>query len=83
MTHPMETGLRKDRATGEEIPAHYIKEVLCKHNERTALKAHWGIAISKNPYLSFSFKAAAPGDVITISWVDNRGESASETAVIE
>jgi hypothetical protein len=26
MTHPMETGLRKDSKTGKLIPAHYIRE---------------------------------------------------------
>ena len=25
--HPMETGLRKDKKTGEPIPAHFISEV--------------------------------------------------------
>ena len=27
MNHPMETGLRKDKKTGEKIPAHFIQEV--------------------------------------------------------
>ena len=83
MVHPMETGLRKDRETGESIPAHYIKEVLCEHNERVVLKAYWGIAISKNPYLSFRLNGAVAGDTITISWIDNRGASATEEAVVE
>lgn len=83
MIHPMETGLRKDRDTGEPIPVHYIREVLCEHNDRVVLKAYWGIAISKNPYLSFRLNGAVPGDTITISWIDNRGASASEKAIIE
>ena len=82
MSHPMETGLRKDSKTGEKIPAHFIKEVTCEHNGKNVLTANWGIAISKNPYLSFSFSGAAAGDTVKISWVDNKGETATEEAKI-
>ena len=30
MTHPMETGLRKDKKTGKLIPAHFINEVMAE-----------------------------------------------------
>jgi len=30
MTHPMETGLRKDKKTGKLIPAHFISEIICE-----------------------------------------------------
>jgi len=62
MSHPMETGLRKD-SNGNKIPEHFIKEVTINHNGKNLLTADWGIAISKNPYLSFSFKGGAPGFV--------------------
>jgi len=39
------------------------------------LTAQWGPAVSKNPYLSFQFRGAKPGDKLTLSWVDNKGES--------
>ena len=81
-THIMETGLRKDKKTGEVIPAHYIQEVACTHNGNTVFTALWGPAVSKNPYLSFKFKGAAKGDKVGISWSDNKGGSdAVETAV--
>jgi len=53
ISHPMETGLRKNKKTGKMIPAHFIQEVTCRHNGNDVLKANWGTAISKNPYLSF------------------------------
>jgi len=82
MSHEMETGLRKDKKTGEKIPAHFIKEVVCEHNGKQVLLAQWGVAISKNPYLSFKFKGGKAGDTIKISWDDNKGESSSaETKV--
>ena len=82
MSHKMETGLRKDKKTGEKIPAHFIQEVKCEHNGNEVLTALWGPAISKNPYLSFKFKGGAKGDTVKISWVDNKGESASQEAKI-
>jgi sulfur-oxidizing protein SoxZ len=75
MSHPMETGLRKDKKTGEKIPAHFIKEVTAEHKGTSVMVAQWGVAVSKNPYLSFKFKGGAAGDTIKISWVDNKGES--------
>lgn len=82
MSHPMETGLRKDKKTGDKIPAHFIQEVTCEHNGKTVLTALWGPAVSKNPYLSFKFKGGAKGDSVKISWVDNKGANASEEAKI-
>ena len=75
--HPMETGLRKSKETGEVIPAHYIQEVSVKHNNAEVIKVNMGIAVSKNPYLSVEVDGAAKGDAITIGWLDNLGEEAS------
>jgi sulfur-oxidizing protein SoxZ len=76
ISHPMETGLRKDSKTGKLIPAHFIQEVLAEQNGTNVMTAYWGGAISKNPYLSFKFKGAA-GDTVKISWSDNTGQSDS------
>lgn len=76
ISHAMETGLRKDKKTGEVIPAHFIEEVNCEHNGKLVMNAEWGVAISKNPYLSFKF-AGASGDAVKLSWKDNQGESSS------
>jgi sulfur-oxidizing protein SoxZ len=77
MQHEMETGTRKDSKTGELVPAHYITEVVAKHNGKVVMQANWGPAVSKNPYFAFSFKGAKAGDTLEISWVDNKGEKAS------
>ncbi|MDH5181666.1 MAG: thiosulfate oxidation carrier complex protein SoxZ [Gammaproteobacteria bacterium] len=80
--HPMETGLRKDKATGKVIEAHYITEVKCEHNGKNVLTCLWGPGVSKNPFLSFRFKDAKAGDTLKISWVDNKGGTASNSAKI-
>ena len=81
--HPMETGLRKDKKTGKVIPAHFIQEVNCQHNGKDVLVAEWGPAVSKNPYLAFSFKGGKAGDSVKISWVDNAGGKDAAEATIK
>ena len=82
MTHPMETGARKDSKTGELIPAHFIQEVKCESGGKTRLTADWSGGVSKNPYISFKFKGGNKGDALTLSWVDNKGNSESAEAKI-
>ena len=73
--HPMETGLRKDKASGKPIPAKFVTEVKCEHNGKEVLTCLWGPGVSKNPFLSFRFQGAKKGDVLKISWVDNTGDT--------
>ncbi|MCP4983065.1 MAG: thiosulfate oxidation carrier complex protein SoxZ [Gammaproteobacteria bacterium] len=79
INHPMETGLRKIKKTGRKIPSHFIKEVIVSRNRRIVMEAFWGKSISRNPFLSFQI-AGRKGDLITISWLDNRGNSDSTSA---
>lgn len=81
--HDMETGLRKDKKTGDVIPAHFIQEVTCTHNGTPVMQALWGTAISTNPYLSFKFGNAKKGDKVALSWLDNQGDKDSaETQIV-
>ena len=76
MSHPMETGRRKN-AVGETEPAHFIQLVSATLNGKTVLEAQWGTGISKNPYLTFRLKSAKVGDKVAVSWVDNKGVTES------
>jgi len=81
MTHPMETGLRKD-PDGKLVPMHFIQNLTVKVNGKTVIDAEISQAVSRNPVFSFRLKGGAPGDKIEVSWLDNHGESAAiETAV--
>lgn len=82
MSHPMETGTRKDKKTGEKIPAHYIREVIAQANGKQVMRALWSGGVSKNPYISFSYPGAK-GDEITLIWSDNKGGSDSATAQVK
>ena len=80
--HPMETGLRKNKKTGKNFPAHHITEVACTHNGASVMDIEWGGSISKNPYLSIKFKGANKGDTFALSWMDNQGaKESAETKI--
>lgn len=82
MNHPMETGQRKDAKTGRLIPAHFIQHVKATLNDKTVLEAQWSVAISRNPFLGFKVKGAKPGDKVTVSWEDNKGDKNSVEATV-
>ncbi len=81
MSHPMETGLRKDSA-GVAVPAHYIQQVQAKHNDKVVLAAEWGPAVSQNPFLQFRFNGGAAGDKVSIQWTDSTGDSRTDEIVL-
>lgn len=81
MSHEMETGQRRD-PSGKVIPAWFIQDVTASLNGRQVLTAQWGPAVSKNPFLQFSVKGAKPGDKISVSWKDNKGDSRTDEATV-
>ncbi|MBL8510614.1 MAG: thiosulfate oxidation carrier complex protein SoxZ [Betaproteobacteria bacterium] len=81
MSHEMETGQRKD-AAGKIIPAWFIQSVTATWKDKTVLSAQWGPAVSKNPFLSFSFRGGKAGDKVTVTWVDNRGDKRTDETTI-
>ncbi len=83
MPHDMESGRRRDPETNELVPAHHITDVVVEHNGETVLTAYWSTAVSKNPYLAFSFSGATAGDKIVIRWRDNSGDSSEIEAILK
>jgi len=82
ITHPMENGRNKDKQ-GELIPAHHIQNLWVLHNKTQVITCHMAGSISKNPYFDFLLKGGKAGDSITITWVDNRGKTDSQTHTIK
>lgn len=81
VSHPMESGQRKDEAGATVLPW-FIQHFQATWNGKTVMSAYWGTAVSKNPFVQFSFKGGKAGDKIAVRWVDNRGEQRSDEAVI-
>lgn len=82
MQHVMETGQRHNEM-GEVVPAHFIQTVTVTHRGRTVLRAEWGPAVSKHPFLACTFRGGARGDTVQIQWVDNRGEQRTDETTIQ
>jgi sulfur-oxidizing protein SoxZ len=81
MAHIMETGQRKD-AAGAVIPGHFIQQVTAKHNGKLVFSGQLGPAVSKDPFMQFAFKGGAKGDKVEVTWVDNKGDTRTDSAAI-
>jgi len=82
MNHMMETGMRKDPASGQVIPAHFIRQVVATINGKTVVDAQWGPSVSKNPVFGFKVKGAKAGDKVAIKATDSKGETLSGEATV-
>ena len=80
--HPMDSGFIRD-ARGEFIPAYFIQELTFEYDGRKVFVADWGTAVSKDPYVKFSFKGGNKGDDLKVSWIDNKGETDTTTVKIQ
>ena len=80
--HPMDTGFVKD-AKGETIPPHFIQRLTFEHDGKPVFIADCGTAISKDPYVKFSFKGGKKGDEIKVGWIDNKGATDATSAKIQ
>ena len=81
--HPMETGYRKDKVTGEIIPKHFIQTLQAMHNGTTVLEVEWSRSVSRNPFLHFRLEGAKSGDKVAIAWQDNFGQTGGGEATMK
>jgi sulfur-oxidizing protein SoxZ len=80
--HPMDSGFVKD-AKGETIPPHFIQRLTFEYDGKPVFIADWGPAVSKDPYVKFSFKGGKKGDELKIGWLDNKGATDATSAKIQ
>jgi sulfur-oxidizing protein SoxZ len=81
MPHPMETGLRVDES-GHRVPAHHITDIEVTLSGRLVFAARMGIAVSRDPLLSFRVTGAQAGALLRVTWTDNLGRSRSDQATV-
>ncbi len=72
ISHTMETGLRKDKKTGELIPRKIINKFTVTFNGETVFSADIDPAVSSNPYFEFSARVNESGTFKFI-WSDDDG----------
>lgn len=81
MSHPMETGQRKD-GDGKTIPPHFIQTLTVAVNGKTVVSGQTGTSVSRNPVFGFKVKGAKAGDKVSVSWVDNKGGKRTDETTV-
>jgi sulfur-oxidizing protein SoxZ len=81
INHEMETGLRRG-GDGKVVPAHFIQTISAQYNGKIVMSAQWGPAVSKNPFLQFTFTGGKIGDKVSVTWIDNKDDKRTDEAVI-
>lgn len=82
ISHKMETGLRKDKKTGELIPRQIINRFAAKFNGEEVFSADLQPAVSANPYIQFSMKIEDAGE-FEFLWTDDNGETYAKKSKIK
>lgn len=72
ISHPMESGQRKDSKTGELIPRKIINTFTATFNGEQVIKVAVEPAVSANPYFQFDMKVPESG-VVRFEWTDDDG----------
>ncbi|NDV00686.1 thiosulfate oxidation carrier complex protein SoxZ [Pseudoroseicyclus tamaricis] len=81
ISHPMETGFRTG-SDGKLVPRNIIHELTCRYMGQEVFRAELHPAVAANPFFSFFVTAQESGEV-ELSWVDEAGETVTETRPIE
>jgi sulfur-oxidizing protein SoxZ len=81
MSHPMETGQRKD-GDGKTVPAHFIQTITVTLNGKPVVSGSTGTSVSRNPVFGFRVKGAKAGDKVAVSWKDNKGDSRTDETTV-
>lgn len=72
ISHIMETGLRKDRKTGDLIPRKIINKFTCDFEGENVITVNIDPAVAANPYFAFDLKVPGSGTV-KFKWTDDDG----------
>lgn len=79
-THPMLSYQEAERAKKE---ANFITYVIAKVGDKVVYEASTSQFLSKDPYLKFSFKGAAVGDTVELTWKDLKGNTDTSSEKIK
>jgi len=71
ISHPMETGLRKD-SLGNVIPRRIINKFICRYGGMVVFSADLHEAMAANPYFEFYLRATESGK-LQFEWHEDGG----------
>lgn len=72
ISHPMESGQRKDKKTGELIPRKIINKFVASFEGQEVVNVDVDPAVSANPYFQFDMKFPGAG-TMKFEWTDDDG----------
>lgn len=72
ISHPMESGQRKNKKTGDLYPRKIINKFAVSFEGEPVFSANIEPAVSANPYFQFSMKVPGPG-TMRFEWTDDDG----------
>lgn len=74
ISHPMESGLRKNKKTGKPIPKDIINRFEAKFEGETFFAVTMHPAVSADPYFAFHFEVPGSGN-LSFHWSDEKGQN--------
>jgi sulfur-oxidizing protein SoxZ len=80
VSHIMETGQRRG-SDGQVIPRNIIHTFSAAFDGKEFFKAELNSGISANPYLAFTLKVSAPGE-LQLTWIEDSGQKVVEKVPI-
>lgn len=80
--HDMTTYNQAEKKTGDRENANFITHISGTVNGKTVVDMSTSQFLSKNPIITFSFKGNK-GDDLTLTWVDRKGETDTDTGKIK
>lgn len=81
--HEMMTYDVAEKKTGSRDNANFMTHIDAKVNGKVVFEASTSQFLSKNPIFKFAFKGAKKGDEITMTWVDLKGNTETDSEKIK
>lgn len=81
ITHPMESGQRKD-SEGKTVPRQIINKFVCKYNGKQVFAADLYPSMSANPYIVFNVRIEETG-TFEFAWTGDDGTVYTDKKNIE
>ena len=84
IAHPMETGRRRDPASGGVVPADYVEAVHIRVDGKIIIEMMLGEDVSRDPFILFTFTPPlVANQKMGFSWSDNNKQEISYEYVVK
>ena len=65
-----------------DLPDATVWRVDVPSDGKPVMSAQWGPSVAKNPFLQFTVKGGKAGDKVSVTWVDNKGDTRTDEATV-